>query len=212
METLKELGHRCGTDKEYHEFAGTTYIDIYEENFKQLRNEKINLLEIGVRTGGSLRAWKGYFMNGNVFGIDIDPTCKQYEEERIVIEIGSQADKLVIDTITARAGGSFDIIIDDGSHVNIFTLSSFSLLFGALKSGGIYVIEDLWNSYLKLDSVYDVRKIWPGMKHNTQDQSLDNDRKVMDELFLKILSDMDHGQGSVKHIQFWSQMCFIYKL
>ena len=44
--------------------------------------------------------------------------------------------------------GPFDLIIDDGSHVNAHILASFNALFGDyLKPGGFYVIEDLDTAY-----------------------------------------------------------------
>ena len=47
----------------------------------------------------------------------------------------------------AQVGGDFDIIIDDGSHIVAHQIISFKTLFPYLKSGGIYVIEDLFSSY-----------------------------------------------------------------
>ena len=38
---------------------------------------------------------------------------------------------------------SFDIIIDDGSHVSKHIITSFSFLFDYLTVGGLYAVEDL---------------------------------------------------------------------
>ena len=43
--------------------------------------------------------------------------------------------------------GPFDIIIDDGSHINSHQIFTFKALFGSLKDGGTYVIEDTQTSY-----------------------------------------------------------------
>jgi len=43
--------------------------------------------------------------------------------------------------------GLFDLIIDDGSHINEHVIKSFEFLFPKLKIGGIYVIEDTQTSY-----------------------------------------------------------------
>src|SRR5690606_41306911 len=43
--------------------------------------------------------------------------------------------------------GEPDLIIDDGSHINEHVIESFNFLFPRLKSGGIYVIEDVQTSY-----------------------------------------------------------------
>jgi hypothetical protein len=41
----------------------------------------------------------------------------------------------------------FDIIIDDGSHFNAHQILSFQHLWGALKDGGVYVVEDVQTSF-----------------------------------------------------------------
>jgi hypothetical protein len=43
--------------------------------------------------------------------------------------------------------GPFDMIIDDGSHLSPDVIYSFENLFGHVKSGGVYVIEDICTSY-----------------------------------------------------------------
>jgi demethylmacrocin O-methyltransferase len=121
-------------------------------HFKKFRRKKIKLLEIGVggyedpNIGGhSLRMWKKYFPLGEIFAIDIyDKSALQ--ERRIKIFQGSQVDKDFLDEVTKETG-EFDIIIDDGSHINEHVITSFKLLFPKLKDGGVYAIEDLQTSY-----------------------------------------------------------------
>lgn len=212
--SLKTLGTYHLTDKfdENHSFAGLSYLDVYEKYFVQFKDKTVSLLEIGVRDGASLRTWKSYFKKGNIYGIDIDPRCKAFEEKRIQIEIGSQDD----DAFLSRCFGpdvKFDIIIDDGSHVNQMTLASFASLFDQrLNSGGIYVIEDLGCSYDKLQTNHHVTDIWPGMSYNDPRKSLDNDRKDMDVFFLEKIKDLDHRMGNVLSIHFWSMTCVITKI
>jgi len=40
---------------------------------------------------------------------------------------------------------SFDVIIDDGSHQIQDQFTSFNLLKNSIKTGGIYIIEDVAN-------------------------------------------------------------------
>ena len=70
------------------------FFDIYDSHLSHLRDEKLNILEIGVFNGGSLYMWKNYFPNSKVTGIDIDPYTKRWEEtdKDIKVYIGDQCD------------------------------------------------------------------------------------------------------------------------
>jgi cephalosporin hydroxylase len=124
------------------------YFEIYERHLSKYRNKNIKVLEIGVQDGGSLQMWKNYFgADSFIVGIDIDPYC-EYEEEQIVVEIGSQSDKDFLEQVIKKHG-TFDIIIDDGSHIQDDILTSFFFLYPLLNVDGCYVIEDLHSSYFK---------------------------------------------------------------
>lgn len=112
---LNYLGKYFGTDKydEVHTFNNNSYLQIYESFFNGIRKRKLNILEIGVKNGASLRTWKAYFNYSNIYGIDIDPNCNNYQEEK---EIGSQDYPIFLTNIFGEKV-DFDLIIDDGSHV-----------------------------------------------------------------------------------------------
>ena len=113
----------------------------------------MNLLEIGVggyddpkQGGHSLRMWKDYFPNANIYAIDLyDKSALQ--EPRIHIFQGSQADPDFLKWVAGEIG-QLDIVIDDGSHVNEHVIVSFQTLFPLLADNGIYAIEDLHTAYL----------------------------------------------------------------
>lgn len=145
---LNTLAEVYGTDK----FGDHFYTPHYQTHFESRRNKKIKLLEIGVggyddpdKGGESLRMWKHFFKNGQIFSIDIIDKTK-LEENRIKIFQGSQADKKFLELVINNIGEP-DLIIDDGSHINEHVIESFNFLFPRLKSGGIYVIEDVQTSY-----------------------------------------------------------------
>ena len=49
----------------------------------------MNILEIEVSQGGSLELWKKYFgKKMHLYGVDINPGCKELEEEQVTIFIG----------------------------------------------------------------------------------------------------------------------------
>lgn len=201
--SLQELGIKHGTDKATVGAHGKTYLDIYETYFEPMRDDHIRLLEIGVRKGESVRLWKEYFKNGKIFGIDIDPECLTSIEDRIEVYTYSQ------DAIPPQLD-AFDIIIDDGSHINYLTVASFAILWRRVKPGGFYIIDDLKSSYDYLVSQSIEAGSWPGMQHGPK--AFSNDRWAMNSLFLDIIRDMDFGVRDFRTVQFWNQMVVIQKV
>mgnify|MGYP001413345755 CR=1 FL=1 len=123
------------------------YFDIYDRHFQKYKDKDIVLLEIGVSNGGSLKMWEDYFgINTKIFGVDIDPRCKEFESENIKIFIGSQSDKYFLKDVKNKIP-KVDIIIDDGGHFMNQQIIAFEELFDHLKEDGIYLCEDTHTSY-----------------------------------------------------------------
>ncbi len=158
------------------------YTQHYQRYFRPLRKQRLNLLEIGVggyedakRGGESLRMWKAYFPNARIVGIDLaDKT--HFREPRIDIRQCDQTDADKLTRLSAEYGG-FDIIIDDGSHLNEHVIKTFGILFPLLRPNGIYAVEDTQTSY------------WP-----TWGGGIDNPRSLM--AFFKSLVD------GLNHVEF----------
>jgi hypothetical protein len=125
------------------------YFDVYDKHFSRFRNTEVNVLEIGVAEGGSLQMWKDYFgSKANIYGIDIQPGCKNYEEDRIKIFIGDQEDKAFLSSVV-RSIPRLDIVIDDGGHLQTQLISTFEALYPHIDINGIYLAEDLCCCYWK---------------------------------------------------------------
>jgi demethylmacrocin O-methyltransferase len=144
---LNFLARLSRTDKA----DGHTYPPIYEQYLHKYRNQKVTLLELGVggykkpEGGDSLRMWQAYFRRGRIVGLDIfDKTF--LSKGRVKVYQGSQTDRDILERLT-REYPSFDVIIDDGSHVNSHQIKSFEMLFPNLKQGGVYIVEDVQTSY-----------------------------------------------------------------
>jgi hypothetical protein len=125
------------------------YFEIYDRHFSRYRDKPIVLVEIGTYHGGSLQMWKHYFGDqAKIYGIDINPNCKQAEDENITVLIGSQSDpeflKRAINEIPP-----IDILIDDGGHTMLQQIVSFEVLFDHIKPDGVYLCEDIHTSYWK---------------------------------------------------------------
>jgi Methyltransferase domain len=145
---LNRLGVLCGTDK----WGSHWYTPHYDHYFRSLRHRRLNVLEIGVggyehsHTGGeSLHMWKAYFQKSRIVGIDLyDKTC--LSEHRIDVRQCDQTDKERLVSLSQEYGG-FDIIVDDGSHLNEHVIQTFEILFPLLRPNGIYVVEDMQTAY-----------------------------------------------------------------
>ena len=148
MKRLDEIAKNNGTDKssEIH-----NYCEKYEKYLRFDRDQPLKILEIGVLNGASVKTWSEFYPNSTIVGIDIDPNCKSYEGDRIKIEIGSQDDVEFLRSVVEKYG-AFDLILDDGSHMQHHVLASFDFLFHHLVKGGTYVVEDsccaYWNDYV----------------------------------------------------------------
>ena len=156
---LAALGGRYGTDKVSHGFC-----DIYEKLFSPVRLRVTKVLEIGVFFGASLKMWRDWFPHAVVHGADhftgrqgnghVFPKADTFLREveaglhpRIVLHTLDQSKRENVEEFrTAFLDGTFDIIIDDASHLMRDQQFSLAGLFRLLKPGGYFVIEDLHSS------------------------------------------------------------------
>jgi len=156
MESLDTIFNKYNTDKNtsFH-----NYTRQYESLLKDYRDKPIKYLEIGVFNGGSIKGFREAFKKSTcLLGLDIDNRCKRYEDvtNNIFIEIGDATDSNFINKITEKYG-SFDIILDDGSHTNRDVIKSFELLFPLLNDNGLYIVEDTicYKSPSYIDKTYE---------------------------------------------------------
>jgi hypothetical protein len=127
----------------------THFFEFYDELILESKikfGPNIRILEIGVQNGGSLEIWRKLFGEAaEIHGIDIDPMCSKFGD-KFNIHIGSSADKIFLAKVRDQSS-YFDLIIDDGSHHSKHQRIALEQLFGMLSPRGIYVIEDIENSY-----------------------------------------------------------------
>jgi len=214
MRTLDEIALSYGTDKSS---LSHNYTKLYELYFEKIRSEGLKMLEIGIDKGYSLKSWKEYFPNAEITGIDI-ADLKQFEEDRVHVLQGDQSDQTFLKKVS-DIQGPFDIIIDDGSHINSDMKASFECLFPLLKQGGLYVVEDLhacyWNkSHETGEPIFiDVLKKLiddtnAGGKSGTADRSHDNDDGWYAQ---KKMPPMTWWEKNVEFIHVYRSIVFIKK-
>lgn len=204
---LGELSLRQGSDK----WGLHYYTPHYERHFGPLRHRPLVVLELGIggfgnpaSGGGSLRMWKRFFPRAVFYGVDIFDKAP-LREQRIHTVAGDLSNPDFLASLGADLG-PFDVVIDDASHRSADVIGAFQTLFPYVRSGGLYVVEDLQTSY------------WPGYGGGT---GLDDPATSMG--FLKTLvDDLAHeersGAGaagrfaeSISGIHFHRSLAFIEK-
>lgn len=133
-----DLFHYWGTDKS----TVHSYCDVYSEICRPFRQTTFPILELGVHTGVSLLAWRDYFPNSQIHGIDINPAAMIKDQERITTHCIDTCDPHTLSAFAARHG-PFQMIVDDASHVLVDMLQAYAVLGSFLTDDGIYVIEDV---------------------------------------------------------------------
>jgi hypothetical protein len=153
-----------GTDKG----EPKSYIDnFYDENFKKYKDKKITLVEIGVRSGASLKLWSEYFSNkAKIYGLD-----NLYDKDIHSVPVNeewtsaSNVEYIVGDAYTQEVCdklGKIDILIDDGPHTLESHIKLLELYIPKMNTGGLLIIEDV---------SYDPNEIYSFVPNHLKDSS-----------------------------------------
>ena len=130
---LCNLMNTYGSDKgDPNDTSFHNYTRYYYELFKDIRNEKLHIFELGLGTnntnmpsnmgpngkpGASLRGWRDFFPNASVYGADIDRDIL-FEEDRIKTFYCDQGSPEEIEKLWnhPELQEEFDIILEDAYH------------------------------------------------------------------------------------------------
>ena len=149
-ETLMELVDNKITDKN----TIHSYIDVYERLFSSKKENAKNILEIGMFGGGSMKLWRQYFKNADIFGVDLVPIETSQEYYGLMYELNEDSrthlytstdgyDEKFIQENFLDADIEFDIIVDDGPHSLESQINCINLYTPLMAKDGILVIEDI---------------------------------------------------------------------
>ena len=202
---LTKLSEKYGSDKGGDFFknkilgSNHTYTDFYFDQFKNIRFKISDLFECGIgsnnlniesnmgihgKPGASLRMWRDFFPEANIYGGDIDREIL-FEEERIQTFYVDQRNSDLIKSMWRKINKKFDIIIDDGLHFFDANINFFENSFYNLKKGGIYIIEDIRINEQKLFYNY-----FEDNKNNVKHVSL-NSKAISGSTNLVIIEKID---------------------
>lgn len=174
---LASLCDKYGSDKgevvssgHPYSWLSHTYTDYVERLFDHCRYDVKNVFECGLGTnnpnlasnmtangkpGASLRVWKEYFPNAQIIGVDIDKDIL-FEEDRIKTFYCDQMEPSVIKEFWSKIDiPEFDLMVDDGLHTFEAGRCLFENSFYKLKTGGIYIIEDItFDSLMRFETYF----------------------------------------------------------
>lgn len=178
MPDLRQLFNLHGTDKDR-----IGYSAVYRALLEHRRDEALTLLEIGIgtlvegahssmvgyalpgyRPGGSLRAWRDYFPRARIFGVDVQADT-QLAEERITTYLCDSTDPDAVDSVFGQPGIQFDVVVDDGSHVDRNQLATLRNFFPRVRPGGWYVIEDIHPEASMIADPDEIPRLCDGAPH-----------------------------------------------
>lgn len=147
MSQLENLFTKYGTDK-----GIWGYTPAYETHLGPIRNTALNVLEIGICgyrdipnnvVGASLFAWRDYFPNASVYGLDNDGRFIFNNQQRIHTALCDAYDELQLAQAMSKFHWQrFDFICDDAVHDPAWQLHLCRLLWPMLNRGGVYAIEE----------------------------------------------------------------------
>lgn len=198
------------------------YTKIYAKYLGNLKNKPIKFLEIGIFKGNSVKMWEQYLTKADLHFIDITSQHIEYFSERATYHYLDQANSAQLSQFIIDTGGNFDIICDDGGHRMDQQFNSFVALFPTLKSGGLYIIEDLCTSYWACyggNGDFENPKAGPGTMVGTLQALIDyiNMPSAMtacadiDKMPPQLRANLNYFQENIVSMHFYDSVCIIEK-
>ena len=173
------------------------YQDFFNTNLKDIKNNKLNILEIGIEKGAGLACFYFYFPYSNIIGVDNNPFKNQYKSKRIrniYVDISS---KKILKNLSSYLKLEFDLIIDDCSHKLIDQILCFIENFKNLKNGGIYIAEDL--NFPEIHKMYNPTNETLNLKSMLK--KIESGEEINSSYVEK--KDIEYLKNNIKNIKFY---------
>jgi hypothetical protein len=142
--SLEQIVENSRTDKN----STHSYLPLYQSLLIKKKESAKNVLEIGICGGGSIKLWSDFFLNANVYGLDIMNIQNVWEDiknkEKIILH--TSIDAYNNDFFTKYFLNQyikFDFMLDDGPHT-LESMKQFIKLYSQIMTDdGILIIEDV---------------------------------------------------------------------
>ena len=153
-----------------------SYLDLYQNLLISKKETALNVLEVGIYHGGSIKLWGDFFTNATVYGLDL------YINDNKVWDVLKNNSKYILHTSTDAYNPELfktnfldnnikcDFMLDDGPHTLESMIKFINLYSQIMTEDGILIIEDVqaweWIDILKENTpdhlkqyikVYDLR-------------------------------------------------------
>ena len=167
--TLHDLAVKYNSDKLYFH----SYVDkMYPRIFAGMNVRRLLEIGIGYRDlmeplvpkyhhGSSLFMWQDYFPRAIIFSCDIRKDAL-VNEGRIFSRVCDQSKREDLESLISAFGGNMDVIIDDGSHQHEHQIFTAGVLLPQVRSGGVYIVEDVMLDHSEALAKAIGGKVWKG--------------------------------------------------
>ena len=119
------------------------YARIYEKYLKEHKDKNLNIIELGSFYGNASAAFYFYFKNSQIYSADINPDMYIYRSKRLNNFFTDTSSRSSIEINILSRNIEFDLIIEDASHMLKDQIISLFILFKNLKSGGLFIVEEI---------------------------------------------------------------------
>lgn len=174
------------------------YSRIVTEILRFKAANEIVIGEVGIACGASLRMWAHHLPQSKIFGFDIRPECASLCNDlgNVELRIGDATAPSTFDQL------SFDLFVDDGSHISEHIVQTFSLVWGKIRNGGFYAIEDLSCTY---------NESYKESLRKNLGISTENKRSTLVLFLDALLKTIDTKKSDIEYLEYHPQLLILRK-
>ena len=152
---LCELGKKFPTNKSSIQLIGhrSGYTGIYNLLFSQFIDKVIVIAEIGIEDNNSIKMWRNYFKKAIIHGFEFDDNkIKKAKKNKLkktyIHKIDVHNEKSIVKSFK-KTKTTFDIIIDDSTHIFEDQIRVIKNSYKFLNVNGILIVEDIYQNRKK---------------------------------------------------------------